>query len=69
MRYEYKFVTIPVELGWLGSMHPAQDYHPIIESHANDGWRLVQIFTPLWGIWGSGKAQYIELIFERSKQE
>ena len=44
-------------------VQPKEDYHPIIDLHAREGWRLVQIFAP--PISGYGIAQYFELIFER----
>ncbi len=40
-----------------------EDYHEIIEGHAKEGWRLVQIFAP--PIKGYGIADYFELIFEK----
>jgi len=59
-RYEYEFIY--VDLKWI-SKEPKQDYHQIINDHAKQGWRLVQIFAP--GISGFGEAAYLELIFER----
>jgi hypothetical protein len=41
-----------------------QDYHEVIEEHAKEGWRLVQIFAP--PIKGYGIADYFELIFEKT---
>ncbi|MCU0426377.1 MAG: DUF4177 domain-containing protein [Candidatus Kapabacteria bacterium] len=37
------------------------DYRHIIQEHAAEGWRLVQIFAPEVG----SKEPYYELIFER----
>jgi hypothetical protein len=40
-------------------MKPKEDYYDIIEVHAKDGWRLMQIFDR------SSHERYIELIFEK----
>ncbi|MBP6804716.1 MAG: DUF4177 domain-containing protein [Chloroflexi bacterium] len=61
--FEYQFVR--VELRFF-SGNPEWDYHEIIEKYALDGWRLVQIFAPGTGIYGS--ARYFEIIFERESQ-
>ena len=61
--YEYKFVK--QGLGFF-SGSPKQDYHDIIEQHARQGWRLVQIFAPGTGVYGSAK--FFEMIFERKKE-
>ena len=62
MKYEYKFVKIELKAGfWTNT--PKQEYREIIERHASEGWRLVQIFAP--GTTGYGVAAYFELIFER----
>ena len=61
-KYEYKFVRIGE--GWLAAHKSARtDYHAAIESHAADGWRLVQVFAPSFGAYGASK--YVELILER----
>ena len=58
--FEYKFEK--VEIGkWSGK--PKAEYQEIIEQHAKDGWRLVQIFAP--GTAAYGSAAYYEIIFER----
>jgi len=59
--YEYKFVKLQVKGFFIRG--PEQDYHKIIERHAKEGWRLVQILTPPTGSYGT--ATYFELIFER----
>lgn len=64
--FEYKFVKIELKGGFRGSK-PKEDYHPIVERHAAEGWRLVQIFTPPMGHYGA--AIYFELVFERLKQD
>ena len=64
--YEYKFVKINVEYNAFATKQKAdKDYHDVIETHAKDGWRLVQVFAP--PIMGQGLADYFELIFEREK--
>jgi len=63
MMYEYKFVRM--ELKGVMEMKPEQDYRRVIEQHAGEGWRLVQIFAP--GTYGHGTAAYFELIFEKEK--
>lgn len=61
--YGYKCVTIELST-W--SYKPKEDYHAIIEDHARDGWRLVQIFAP--AISGYRVAKFYELIFEKRRQ-
>jgi len=61
-KYEYKFVRLGQ--GWLGVKRSARyQYQQIVAEHAQQGWRLVQIFAP--GIAAYGIAKYFELIFER----
>lgn len=59
--YEYKFVKLDFK-GFF-ELKTKQDYHLIIEKHAREDWRLVQVLTPPTGI--SGSAAYFEIIFER----
>lgn len=59
-RCEYKFVRLG--LGFF-SGRPGRDYQEIVDDHAAKGWRLVQIFAPGTGVYGSAK--YFEVIFER----
>lgn len=59
--YEYKFIKI--EMKGIFTVEPKEDYHTIVEEHAQEGWRLVQIFAPPTG--SNGLAQYFELIFEK----
>ena len=61
-RYEYKFVKVELKSGWHVDK-PTADYHAIVEEHAREGWRLVQLFAP--GTTGTGWATYFEIIFER----
>ncbi len=61
-RYEYKFLRLGE--GWTGVRKSGkEDYKETIEEQAKDGWRLVQIFAP--GIGSYGSAKYYELILER----
>ena len=61
-KYEYKFVRIGE--GWFSVKSRALgEYQQIIQDHARDGWRLVQVFAP--GTGGYGTAKYIEVILER----
>jgi hypothetical protein len=62
--YEYKFVTLEFKPH---SKRPK--YHEVIETHAVEGWRFVQIFAPTFQpiIGTSNKEKFYELIFEREK--
>jgi hypothetical protein len=65
-KYEYKFIRLSE--GWLSAKFPAADsYRDKIHEHASEGWRLVQVFAPGIGAYGSPK--YFELIFERPISE
>ncbi|MGE7631807.1 DUF4177 domain-containing protein [Bacillus paramycoides] len=60
--FRYKFVKIELTWGFTRSK-PTEDYQKIIQEHARDGWRFVQIFAPAIG--SSGQPEYFELIFEK----
>ena len=62
--YEYKFERL--DLKGIIERTPKVNHHDVIKKHAEDGWRLVQIFAPPTA--GYGKAHYFELIFERKKE-
>lgn len=65
-KYEYKFVRLGE--GWTGVKKDARiNYQNEIHRHARDGWRLVQVFAPGLGVYGS--AGYFELILEREIAE
>jgi len=64
-KYEYKFVRLGEGIIWARS-EAKKTYKNVIEEYAQNGWRLVQIFTPGLGLYGV--ARYFELIFEREKQ-
>jgi hypothetical protein len=60
--YEYKFLRVGE--GLLSVRREARDrYQEVVHEHANQGWRLVQIFAPGVGVYGAAK--FYELIFER----
>jgi len=63
MKYEYKFEKVDLKSGLIEAK-PKQEYHDIIDQHAQDGWRFVQIFAP--STISYGRASYFELIFERA---
>jgi hypothetical protein len=64
-RFEYKFVRLGE--GWLGLRKEAKEtYQSVVQDHAREGWRLVQIFSP--GLGAYGCAKFYELIFERPVQ-
>ncbi len=61
-KYEYKFIRLGE--GWLGVKRGAKhEYQRVIEEHARQGWRLVQVFAPGTGAYGAAK--YFEIILER----
>lgn len=61
-RYEYKFVRLGE--GWFGVKKSAsKEYQQVIHEHARQGWRLVEVFAPGIGVYGSAK--FYELIFEK----
>jgi hypothetical protein len=61
-KYEYKFVRLGEAL--LSVRRAGREhYRQVVTEHAEQGWRLVQVFAP--GIGGYGAAKYYELIFER----
>lgn len=62
--YEYKFVKVELKTTFKGRK-PTEDYHRIVERHAAEGWKLLQIFAPPTS--GYGIADSFELIFERKK--
>jgi hypothetical protein len=64
--FEYKFVRTGE--GRVSALFGPQEkarnaYEAVVHDHAQDGWRLVQIFAP--GVAAFGAAKYYELIFER----
>jgi hypothetical protein len=63
-KYEYKFVRIGKGILVVKS-EAEKTYQNLVRENANNGWRLVQIFSPSLGIWGLSR--YFELIFEREK--
>ncbi len=63
--YEYKFVKVDLTGTWISARRPRVDHHRIIEGHAKEGWRLVQIFAPAVSVISGGTPDYFEIIFER----
>jgi len=61
-KYEYKFVRLG-ESWWSATREAQRSYREIIEQHAREGWRLVQVFAPGLGIHGT--ARFFEIILER----
>lgn len=60
-RYEYTFVRFGAR--WMeGGKIAQEDYRHVIQEHAAEGWRLVQIFAPEPT---HSEEMYYELIFER----
>jgi len=62
--YEYKFVRLELKTGFF-AMKPSDDYRHVVNQHAEEGWRFVQIFAP--NISAHPNPSYFELIFERNK--
>lgn len=61
-KHEYKFVRLGE--GWLcAKCTGGREYQEQIRQHAQDGWRLLQLFAPSIGVFGAPK--YYELILER----
>ena len=56
--YEYKFVRLETTF-WFARI--PKDHQQIIAEHAKNGWRLIQIFSPV----NASRSQYFELIFEK----
>jgi hypothetical protein len=66
--FEYKFIRIGEN--HLSAFFGVQDkarktYEEVVHEHAQNGWRLVQIFAP--GVAAFGAAKYYELILERER--
>jgi hypothetical protein len=62
--FEYKFIRLGE--GRSNVKREAQKtYREVVRAHAIEGWRLVQVFAPPIGGFGSGAAKYFEIILER----
>ena len=61
-KYEYKFVRIGEGLMQVRKS-AKEGYQDTIHKFAAKGWRLVQVFAPGTGAYGTAK--YYEMIFER----
>ncbi len=65
-RYEYKFIRMGE--GWLSARCKViGQYQKVVQDHARDGWRLVQVFAPGMGAYGAAK--YFEIILERELEQ
>ncbi len=60
-KYKYKFVRINFKQS-LTKRIAESDYQMEIISHAQQGWRFMQIFAPMLS---HGYCKYYELIFEK----
>jgi len=60
--FEYKFAKIEFKKI---SGKSNEDYREVINSHAEQGWRFIQIFSPDFATSGVAVGSYYELIFER----
>jgi len=56
--YEYKYVE-----GSLGGFFSVANHREIIDQHAKEGWRLVQVLPSEYN--AHGKPTYFDIIFER----
>ena len=67
--YEYKYIEVPINSTFPTKSeidHSTEEIRELIDAHAKEGWRLVQVYTPI-GYEGSTGSSY-EVIFERKKQ-
>jgi len=64
VKYEYKFVRVEGKKGiFTINIADSAEYQRIINEHAAEGWRFIQIFAP--AVEGLGSASDADLIFER----
>jgi hypothetical protein len=66
-RYEYKFVRVEGDRGFCINIAGRAEYQEVIRQHAEEGWRLVQIFAPATE--GFGAACDADVIFDRVVDE
>ena len=61
-KYEYKFIRLGK--GFVAPRGDAMELcRDTVEKYAKEGWRLVQIFSPIFGIYGWSR--YYEVILEK----
>lgn len=60
--YEYKYVELT-----LGGVFTKDNYHEIIDMHAKEGWRFVQVVPTYYNT--HGKPTDYEVILERELKE
>lgn len=58
--YEYKFVKVKLSVF---KLKPEEDYQAMVNNHAKEGWRLIQVLTPPTVAYGT--VGYYEFVFER----
>ena len=58
--YEYKIVRIKLSTF---KLEPEEDYETMLNDHAKEGWRLMQVLTP--PTVGYGTVGYYEFVLER----
>ena len=59
--FDYKFVSIKAKGIW--PLNFEKDYKEIIQDHAREGWRFVQVVPLKWSAYG--KPQKVEIVLER----
>lgn len=62
-KYEYNFVRLRKHWLFGVTREMLSQYQEQIHQHARESWRLVQIFSPPLGFYGT--AMFLELVFER----
>jgi hypothetical protein len=67
--YEYTFVEVKLNRPFFRERTPREDYHEIIKAHAENGWRLIQIFSPSVSVIDGGTSAFFELIFEKESEK
>lgn len=60
--FDYKFKKISAKSGFFKFSYD-KDYKKIIQEHAHQGWRFIQLVPTVWD--GHGRTKEIDLIFER----
>jgi hypothetical protein len=68
--YQYTSVNVPLRRSfWDDKGDTFQDCMAVINEHANDGWRLVQVVIPANEKTGVAAAFAYEIIFEKKIEE
>lgn len=67
--YEYKFIEIPIERGFLTKTGDSfKECQEVIMKEASDGWRFIQVVIPPNEKFGTMSAYAYQIIFEREKK-